>query len=81
VVNGSAGVSAELAIRLAAFLGTSAESWLNMQAAYDLRKARKNPRPKIKRLTVEHKEEGAAKPEPVIRQDAAIRHRDERSRL
>ena len=36
VVNGRAAVSAELAIRLAAALGGSAESWLNMQTAYDL---------------------------------------------
>ena len=36
VVNQRAGVSAELAIRMAAALGTSAEVWLNMQQAYDL---------------------------------------------
>src|ERR1700674_4869774 len=47
VVNGRAAVSAELAIRLAAALGGSAESWLQMQAAYDLWRAAKNRRPKI----------------------------------
>jgi antitoxin HigA-1 len=47
VANGRAGVSAELAIRLAAALGGSAESWLQMQAAYDLWQARKTRRPKI----------------------------------
>jgi addiction module HigA family antidote len=52
VVNGRAGVSAELAIRLAAALGGSAESWLNMQLAYDLAQAQKKPRPKIQRLRV-----------------------------
>jgi addiction module HigA family antidote len=36
VVNGRAAVSVELALRLANALGTSAESWLNMQSAYDL---------------------------------------------
>ena len=36
VLNGHAAVSAELAIRLAGALGGSAESWLRMQAAYDL---------------------------------------------
>lgn len=50
VVNGRAAVSAELAIRLAAALGGSAESWLNMQVAYDLWHAEKRRRPKIKRL-------------------------------
>jgi len=36
VVNGRAAVSVELALRLAEALGGSAESWLNMQSAYDL---------------------------------------------
>ena len=52
VVNGRAAVSAELAIRLAAALGGSAESWLNMQVAYDLWHARKKARPKIKLLSL-----------------------------
>jgi addiction module HigA family antidote len=50
VVNGRAAVSAELAIRLAAALGGSAESWLTMQVAYDLWHAEKKRRPKIERL-------------------------------
>jgi len=50
VVNGRAGVSAELAIRLAAALGGSAESWLNVQVAYDLWHAQKRRRPRIDRL-------------------------------
>lgn len=47
VVNGRAAVSAELAIRLAAALGGSPESWLQMQVAYDLWHAQKKRRPKI----------------------------------
>ena len=50
VVNGRAAVSAELAIRLAAALGGSAESWLRMQVAYDLWQAQKKSRPKIRPL-------------------------------
>lgn len=50
VVNARAAVSAELAIRLAAALGGSAESWLRMQVAYDLWRAAKKHRPKIERL-------------------------------
>jgi antitoxin HigA-1 len=50
VVNGEAGVGAELAIRLAAVLRGSAESWLHMQLAYDLWHARKKRRPKIEPL-------------------------------
>jgi antitoxin HigA-1 len=52
-------VSAELAIRLAAALGGSAESWLNMQVTYDLWHAQKRHRPKIERL----KETGKASPQ------------------
>ncbi len=52
VLNGRAAVSAELAIRLAAALGGSAESWLNMQVAYDLWHAEKRRRPRIARLTI-----------------------------
>ena len=52
VVNGRAAVSAELAIRLAAALGGSPESWLNMQVAYDLWHAQKKPRPKIARVSM-----------------------------
>lgn len=47
VVNKRAAVSAELAIRLAAALGGSAESWLQMQVAYDLWQAQKKRRPII----------------------------------
>lgn len=48
VVNGRAAVSAELAIRLAAALGGSAESWMQMQVSYDLWHAQKKRRPKIR---------------------------------
>ena len=48
VVNGRVGVSAELAIRLAAALGGSAETWLRMQVAYDLWHAQKRRRTKIR---------------------------------
>lgn len=47
VVNGHAAVSAELAIRLAAALGGSAETWLRMQVSHDLWQAQKKKRPKI----------------------------------
>lgn len=51
VVNARASVSAELAIRLAAMLGGSAESWLRMQVSYDLWHAEKKRRPKIQPLS------------------------------
>ena len=50
LLNGRAGVSAEMALRLEAALGTTAEMWLEMQAAYDLWQARQNARPKVSRI-------------------------------
>lgn len=47
VINGRAAVSAEMAIRLSAALGGSAESWLSMQSSYDLWQASKRRRPRI----------------------------------
>ena len=49
LINGRAGVSASMALRLEAALGTSAEFWLAMQTNYDLWQARKRP-PKVKRV-------------------------------
>lgn len=37
VVRGRRGVSADTAMRLARYFGGDARSWLNLQAAYDLR--------------------------------------------
>lgn len=43
ILNGSAGISAEMALRLRDALGTSAEMWLNMQAQHDLWRAQSKP--------------------------------------
>lgn len=40
LVNGRAGVSPEMAVRLAAAFGGSAQAWINMQAAYDYAQVR-----------------------------------------
>jgi addiction module HigA family antidote len=42
VVNGKAAISPEMAIRLAQAFGSTAETWLRMQLAYDLAAARKD---------------------------------------
>ena len=42
VVNGKSGISPEMAIRLSKAFGSTAETWLRMQLAYDLAAARKN---------------------------------------
>jgi len=50
LLNGRSGISAEMSLRLAAALGTSAEMWLEMQVAYDLWRAKKKGQPKISRF-------------------------------
>jgi addiction module HigA family antidote len=50
VLNGKSGMSANLALRLSAWLGTSPEMWVGMQAQWDLWEAQQQPRPKIKPL-------------------------------
>jgi addiction module HigA family antidote len=41
LVSGKAGISAEMAIRLEKAFGGGAETWMRMQAAYDLAQAEK----------------------------------------
>jgi len=40
ILHGRRGISGDTALRLARYFGTSAEFWINLQAAYDLSKAR-----------------------------------------
>jgi addiction module HigA family antidote len=42
LVNGHAGISPEMAIRLDKAFGGGAETWLRLQAAYDLRQAERH---------------------------------------
>ena len=42
ILNGRAGISPEMAVRLSMAFNTSAESWLNQQLQYDLWNAEKN---------------------------------------
>lgn len=51
ILNGKAGISPEMAIRLSMAFDTSAESWLNQQAQYDLWLARQSRQEfKVERL-------------------------------
>jgi antitoxin HigA-1 len=52
ILNGSAGISADMALRLAKALDTSPELWIGMQAQYDLWQASKRQRAKVRPLTV-----------------------------
>lgn len=52
ILNGRAGISAEMAIRLSLAFDTSAESWLNQQMQYDLWQAEQQRKKlHIKRLS------------------------------
>lgn len=50
ILNRRAGISAEMALRLAAWLNTSPELWLEMQSAWDLWQAEQNPPPAVSPL-------------------------------
>ena len=50
LLNGRAGISAEMALRLEVALGTSAEMWVQMQAGYDLWRARQQRKPKVLKI-------------------------------
>lgn len=50
ILNGKAGVSADMALRLSAWLGTTPEVWVDMQSAWDLWQAEQRPRPNVKPL-------------------------------
>ena len=52
ILHGQAGISADMALRLSALLGTSAEMWLGMQSAYDLWQAERKTRPIVEPLVL-----------------------------
>ncbi|MCK9466501.1 MAG: HigA family addiction module antitoxin [Thiopseudomonas sp.] len=47
ILNGRAGISADMALRLQQALGTRAQMWLDMQSKHDLWQAEQQPRPTI----------------------------------
>lgn len=52
ILNGRAGISPEMALRLSRAFDTTPESWLNQQVQYDLWKAEKSAgRIRVKKLT------------------------------
>lgn len=51
ILNGNAGISAEMALRLSEALGTTPELWIGMQTQYDLWRASKKRRRKLARLS------------------------------
>lgn len=49
LVNGQRGLTADTALRLARYFGTSAEFWIRLQAEYELRQARRTVAKEIER--------------------------------
>jgi antitoxin HigA-1 len=50
ILNGSAGISAEMALRLSEAMGTSPELWTGMQSQYELWHASRGGRKRVPRL-------------------------------
>jgi addiction module HigA family antidote len=49
IVHGRSAITAAIALRLAKYFGTTPELWMNLQADYDLRRARATDWPKVER--------------------------------
>lgn len=52
MLNGKAGVSAEMAVRLGKWLGTGPETWINMQSQYDLWKTEQALKRAVRKIHV-----------------------------
>ena len=50
IVNGHRGVSADTALRLERYFGSEAQGWLNLQAAFEIRRAHK---PAVRRVLLD----------------------------
>ena len=59
IVRERRGVTADTALRLARYFGGDARSWLNLQAAYDLRKAEIDAAGSIRRTVRPRRQAGA----------------------
>lgn len=60
ILRGKRGITAESALLLGAFFGTSAEVWIRMQAEYDLRRARRKIAARLKKVNARMAEEAYA---------------------
>jgi addiction module HigA family antidote len=48
IIKGNRAITADTALRLGQYFGTSAEMWLNLQSQYDLRVVERTTWPKVK---------------------------------
>lgn len=54
IVHGKRGITADTALRLARYFGTSEEFWMNLQSNYELRLERRALRDKLTEITPLH---------------------------
>jgi addiction module HigA family antidote len=50
IINGQRGITADTALRLGHWFGTSPEFWLNLQSLYELRRARQEVGDEVRKL-------------------------------
>ena len=50
IINGQRGITADTALRLGHWFGTSPEFWLNLQSLYELRRARQDVGAEVRKL-------------------------------
>jgi addiction module HigA family antidote len=60
VIDGRAVITAELALRLSRFLGTTPQFWLNLQALYDLEEEELRLEPELAQIQTRHPVAAAA---------------------
>lgn len=58
IIRGKRAITAETALRLAKYLGTSPEWWLDLQSSYDLEKAKEVLEEKLNNEIIPFKREG-----------------------
>ena len=61
IIQGKRSISGDTALRLAHWFGTSAQFWLNLQSAYDIRVAAQYAGAEIKRLPTRSRIRGEAR--------------------
>ena|SRR5271157_5501524 len=61
ILNGSAGISADMALKLSDALGTSPELWIGMQTQFDLWRASQRQHKRVTRILA-----GATHPRPAV---------------
>jgi addiction module HigA family antidote len=65
IINGQRGVTADTALRLGHWFGTTPEFWLNLQSLYELRLARQEVGERVKKLPTlsDHRNKREAAPD------------------